>query len=263
MLISSTKAWSSGFLSRTNIFVCIFTFPLVLFAGFLIVAPVLQSDGDLSKALVMLSEEKASVRGRYVSSPLGILITIGLLFVAIILMKLGRFLGRNTKFGIFNANNIIDIEPSYSGLEKKGALTIKGKQGSARLIGPYIEIFLNDQYVAGLMGDEGVRLILPPNDYQISLRLSSFADSKQATNANLVLTKNGGPLREEIKQRKLKPTKTYRFSFPVSVKSEEEITYFCRINYGFRKLLDASDQPISKVKKLALVIKAWKSARNT
>jgi len=142
MLISSTKAWSTGFLSRTNIFVCIFTFPLVLLASYFIAVPLLQSDGNLSEALIILSDEKASVRGRYVPSPLGILITIGLLFIPIILTKLGRFVGRNTKFGIFNANNIVDVEPKYSGLEKKGALTIKGKQGTARLIGPYIEVFL-------------------------------------------------------------------------------------------------------------------------
>ena len=126
MLISSNKAWSTGFLSRTNIFVCIFTFPLVLLAGYFIAAPLLQSDGNLSEALTILSNDKPSLSGRYVSSPLGILIIIGLLFVAIILMKFGRLLGRNTKFGIFNANNIVDIEPTYTGLERKGALTIKG-----------------------------------------------------------------------------------------------------------------------------------------
>ena len=262
MLISSNKIWSSGLLGRTKIIVWLWTSPIVLVGGYLIVAPLLQSDGNLFEALKALTDmEPAAGSGKYAWHPLSLLILIALLFGAIMLMKLGRLLGRNSKFGIFNANNTIDIEPNSSWLEKKGALIIKGKQGSARLRGPYIEVFLNDQYIVGFMGDEGVRLILPPNDYQICLRLSSFADSKQGANANLIQTKHGGPLREEIQERNPKPAKNYHFTFPVKVTSEEEVTYFCRINYSFRKLLDTSGQPISKLKKLALVIKAWKARK--
>lgn len=70
------------------------------------------------------------------------------------------------------------------------------------------------------MGDKGVRLILPSNDCYVSLPFISFVRSKQAANANLILTNKGGLLRENIEQCKLKPTKSYRFSFLVNVMLE-------------------------------------------
>jgi len=256
MLVSKFKAWSTCIFGRhfilTGIALLIgFVFPMSIL-GYAI----FDAGGDIKATFFNLSEANSSSVGKH-SSLAAICAVVAILAPAFaLIMLIQKMLGKRIRVGIFRATEVIHLNAKSSGEnELLGKILVRGKQGAAKLQGPYVEVFIGDNYVAGLMGNEGVELTLPEGKHMVKLRLASFADPKQAATASAF--SNDTPLRFPITERKMKKRKLHSMEFPVTVKSGSVRKFFFRIGYAFRypEVINKSD---SKGKKsFGLKITAW------
>ena len=98
------------------------------------------------------------------------------------------------------ANSTLELNPL--GEDSDGCFFIKGQGGPSRGIGTldsmYLEVLLNGEYLAGIIGDEGLKCFLPFGKYEITLNLVYLSDPDMVTRLRETLT---GPVREPLYPR--------------------------------------------------------------
>ena len=100
------------------------------------------------------------------------------------------------------ADKTIEVYPYGEDHSDLGSITIKGRGGLRRSTRPYVEVFIEGVYLAGLMGNEGLIIHVPNGDYKISLETASYSDQDEA---NQIANELDGPLRSAITDKNKDP----------------------------------------------------------
>lgn len=143
-------------------------------------------------------------------SCVGVFITLGFI---ISLLKL-----KNILTGSLQANQILPLTPLSLNGKPSGVLSVHGKTGRNREASPYTEVYLDDVYLSGLMGSEGLDLTLPEGNYKLSLRLAAFQDLNKAKDMRATLT---GPMQEPISEELADVKCRYRTDLDIMVKGRQ------------------------------------------
>ena len=120
------------------------------------------------------------------------------------------------------ANSTLELNPL--GEDSDGYFFIKGLGGPSRGIGTldsrHLEVLLNGEYLAGIIGDEGLKCFLPKGQYEITLNLVSLWDPDMVTRLRETLT---GPVREPLYPRD--SDLTYGLTIPIEIAKKTSFNY--------------------------------------
>ena len=130
------------------------------------------------------------------------------------------------------ANQTIEVYPYGENHSDMVTITIKGRSGSRRLARPYVEVFIEGMYLAGLMGNEGIIIHVPNGDYKISLETASYLDQDEA---NQIVSELDGPLTSPI-NKKMDRQFNYTVSFLVQIKEQKDQLYYFKTSSVVKRL---------------------------
>ena len=120
------------------------------------------------------------------------------------------------------ANSTLELNPL--GEDSDGHFFIKGQGGPSRGIGTmdsrHLEVLLNGEYLAGIIGDEGLKCFLPMGKYEITLNLVYLSDPDMVTRLKETLT---GPVREPLYPRA--DDHTYSLTIPIDIAKKTNCNY--------------------------------------
>jgi len=160
-------------------------------------------------------------------------IVLGIVFIAMIKIMVTL---RDRKLRHLNENQAaktIEVYPYGEDQSDLGSITIKGRSGLRRLTRPYVEVFIEGLYLAGLMGNEGLTIHVPTGDYNISLEAASYLDQEEA---NQIANELDEPLRNPITNKNKDPQFNYIVSFLAQIKEQKGQLYCFKMSSTVKKL---------------------------
>jgi len=135
-------------------------------------------------------------------------------------------LGEDSDGHFFIKGPTLELNPL--GENADGHFFIKGLGGPSRGIGTvdsrHLEVLLNGEYLAGIIGDEGLKCFLPMGKYEITLNLVYLSDPDMVTRLKETLT---GPVREPLYPRF--SDFTYSLTIPIEIAKKTSCNFHYRL----------------------------------